>query len=260
MRRRAADGAGGQRGHRRRFRRGHPRATVADSHAKDAESARRRLDGRARLQANRVAVDGGRAATPTLRTAPDVHIGYHSAAGGMACWRSHQRPALLPRPGTRSGGRKRSVTAAAAELNVPLAVSGDDELQRWVAERYPHVGYACVKRAISQTRRIAQPAAGARRDPRAAMQQVRGAGAARSALHAALPAWLTRWRQAGGSVRPGACVERGRASPWPSARRQHGGANPPAQRLFVSATIIDAMCGLAARSARFLNEKSPYQD
>ena len=38
------------------------------------------------------------------------------------------------------------------ELNVPLwLVSGDDELQRWIAERYPQSGYVCVKRAISQT-------------------------------------------------------------------------------------------------------------
>ena len=56
--------------------------------------------------------------------------------------------------------------AAAAELNVPLwLVSGDDELQRWIAERYPQSGYVCVKRAISQTAAESLSPQRARADP-----------------------------------------------------------------------------------------------
>ncbi|WP_115720528.1 M55 family metallopeptidase [Gallaecimonas mangrovi] len=42
--------------------------------------------------------------------------------------------------------------AAAAEYQVPLwLVTGDNELERWVQQRYPATEYVCVKRAISQT-------------------------------------------------------------------------------------------------------------
>lgn len=71
--------------------------------------------------------------------------------------------------------------AAAAELNVPLwLVSGDDELQRWIAERYPQSGYVCVKRAISQTAAESLSPQRARAEIRErAMQQVRRAGSCR---------------------------------------------------------------------------------
>lgn len=65
--------------------------------------------------------------------------------------------------------------AMAAELNVPLwLVSGDDELQRWIAERYPQSGYVCVKRALSQTAAESLSPQRARAEIRErAMQQVR---------------------------------------------------------------------------------------
>ncbi|BCZ57572.1 hypothetical protein SL267_21890 [Serratia marcescens] len=53
-------------------------------------------------------------------------------------------------------------------------VSGDDELQRWIAERYPQSGYVCVKRALSQTAAESLSPQRARAEIRErAMQQVR---------------------------------------------------------------------------------------
>ena len=48
--------------------------------------------------------------------------------------------------------RKIAEAAAAAEQGTPLwLVTGDDQLQSWIAEYYPTVDYVCVKRAISHT-------------------------------------------------------------------------------------------------------------
>ena len=56
---------------------------------------------------------------------------------------------------TWPGGRPDRTPAAsrsAAEQGTPLwLVTGDDQLQSWIAEYYPTVDYVCVKRAISHT-------------------------------------------------------------------------------------------------------------
>ncbi len=109
-----------------------------------------------------------------------MFIGYHSAAGehGVLAHTINGRAFYRVSLNGEAVGESDLYAAAAAELNVPLwLVSGDDELQRWVAERYPHVGYACVKRAISQTAAESLSPQRARAEIRErAMQQVRQGG------------------------------------------------------------------------------------
>ena len=104
-------------------------------------------------------------------------IGYHSAAGerGVLAHTINGRAFYRVSLNGEAVGESDLYAAAAAELNVPLwLVSGDDELQRWIAERYPHAGYVCVKRAISQTAAESLSPQRARAEIRErAMQQVR---------------------------------------------------------------------------------------
>jgi len=81
-------------------------------------------------------------------------VGFHSAAGepgvlahtinGRAFWRIHINGLVM--------GETDIYAAAAAEQGTPLLlVTGDDQLQSWIADHYPAVDYVCVKRAISHT-------------------------------------------------------------------------------------------------------------
>jgi len=81
-------------------------------------------------------------------------VGFHSAAGepgvlahtinGRAFWRIHINGLVM--------GETDIYAAAAAEHGTPLLlVTGDDQLQSWIAKHYSAVEYVCVKRAISHT-------------------------------------------------------------------------------------------------------------
>ena len=106
-----------------------------------------------------------------------MFIGYHSAAGerGVLAHTINGRAFYRVSLNGEAVGESDLYAAAAAELNVPLwLVSGDDELQRWIAERYPQSGYVCVKRALSQTAAESLSPQRARAEIRErAMQQVR---------------------------------------------------------------------------------------
>ncbi|AVD63048.1 M55 family metallopeptidase [Serratia sp. CY49633] len=153
--------------------------TVADSHAMMQNLRADRLDGRARLVQGKPRGLSMVEGLQHQRYDGLMFIGYHSAAGehGVLAHTINGRAFYRVSLNGEAVGES-DLYAAAAELNVPLwLVSGDDELQRWVAERYPHVGYACVKRAISQTAAESLSPQRARAEIRErAMQQVRQGG------------------------------------------------------------------------------------
>lgn len=83
-----------------------------------------------------------------------MFIGYHSAAGehGVLAHTINGRAFHQVRINDEIMSESDIYAAAGAEHGVPLwLVSGDDTLQRWIGEHYPHTHYACVKRSISNT-------------------------------------------------------------------------------------------------------------
>lgn len=127
---------------------------VADSHARMTNLRAEHIDSRARL------VQGKPRGLSMVEGIEQQQfdglflVGYHSAAGepgvlahtinGRAFWRIHINGLVM--------GETDIYAAAAAEQGTPLLlVTGDDQLQGWIAEHYPTVDYVCVKRAISHT-------------------------------------------------------------------------------------------------------------
>lgn len=124
---------------------------VADSHAQMTNLRAENLDPRARLVQGKPRglsmVEG-----IEQQTFDGLFlVGYHSAAGepgvlahtinGRAFWRIHINGLVMG-----------ETDIYAAEQGTPLwLVTGDDQLQSWIAEYYPTVDYVCVKRAISHT-------------------------------------------------------------------------------------------------------------
>lgn len=81
-------------------------------------------------------------------------IGYHSAAGEKGVLAHTINGAAFYRVCVNGLPMAEAdlYTSSALEHGAPLLlVSGDDQLQGWIAKRYPGVSYACVKRAISTT-------------------------------------------------------------------------------------------------------------
>ena len=127
---------------------------VADSHAQMTNLRAENIDPRARMVQGK---PRGLSMVEGIDQQPFdglFFIGYHSAAGepgvlahtinGRAFWRIHINGKVM--------GESDIYAAAAAEQGTPLwLVSGDDQLQGWIAEHYPSVDYVCVKRAISHT-------------------------------------------------------------------------------------------------------------
>lgn len=82
-----------------------------------------------------------------------MFICYHSAAGefGVLAHTINGRAFYRVTINGEVMAESDIYAALGAELKTPLwLVSGDDMLQRWIARYYPFVGYACVKRTISQ--------------------------------------------------------------------------------------------------------------
>lgn len=101
-------------------------------------------------------------------------IGYHSAAGERGVLAHTINGAGFYR--VEINGKVMAevdlYTASADEHNTPLMlVTGDDELQQWIHQRYPGVSYCCVKRAISTTAAQSKSPQEAQRRIRAAAQQ-----------------------------------------------------------------------------------------
>ena len=157
--------------------------TVADSHAMMQNLRADRIDGRARLVQGKPRGLSMVEGLQHQRYDGLMFIGYHSAAGehGVLAHTINGRAFYRVSLNGETVGESDLYAAAAAEVNVPLwLVSGDDELQRWIAERYPQSGYVCVKRAISQTAAESLSPQRARAEIRErAMQQVRRAGSCR---------------------------------------------------------------------------------
>jgi len=151
--------------------------TVADSHAMMQNLRAERIDARARLVQGKPRGLSMVEGLQHQRYDGLMFIGYHSAAGerGVLAHTINGRAFYRVSLNGEAVGESDLYAAAAAELNVPLwLVSGDDELQRWIAERYPQSGYVCVKRALSQTAAESLSPQRARAEIRErAMQQVR---------------------------------------------------------------------------------------
>lgn len=81
-------------------------------------------------------------------------IGYHSAAGekGVLAHTINSTGFYKVVVNGKAMAEVDLYMASAIEHNTPLLlVSGDDQLQEWVHNRYPGVSYCCVKRSISTT-------------------------------------------------------------------------------------------------------------
>ncbi|TKI04893.1 M55 family metallopeptidase [Martelella alba] len=128
--------------------------TVADSHGQMTNLRAENLDCRARLVQGKPRMLSMVEGVEHQRYDGMLFIGYHSAAGefgvlshtinGRAFWRVMINGEVM--------GETDIYAAAGAEQGVPLLmVSGDDQLQRWVAQRYPQTAFATVKRAIAHT-------------------------------------------------------------------------------------------------------------
>lgn len=127
---------------------------VADSHAQMTNLRAENIDPRARLVQGKPRVLSMVEGIEQQTFDGLFLVGFHSAAGepgvlahtinGRAFWRIHINGLVM--------GETDIYAAAAAEHGTPLLlVTGDDQLQSWIAEHYSAVNYVCVKRAISHT-------------------------------------------------------------------------------------------------------------
>lgn len=127
---------------------------VADSHASMTNLRADNIDPRARLVQGK---PRGLSMVEGLQEGPFdglMFIGYHTAAGefGVLAHTINSRAFYRVKINGEVMGESDIYAAAGAELDTPLwLVSGDDVLQQWIQRYYPATGYACVKRAISQT-------------------------------------------------------------------------------------------------------------
>ncbi len=136
------------------FRGGATRVVVADSHAQMVNLRAENIDQRAHLIQGKPRslsmIDG----LEQQRFDGLICIGFHTAAGekGVLAHTINSRAFWQVIINGQVMGETDIYAAAAAECNTPLLlVSGDDHLQQWVTNHYPQTGYACVKRAISNT-------------------------------------------------------------------------------------------------------------
>ncbi|WLO83215.1 M55 family metallopeptidase [Pantoea agglomerans] len=127
---------------------------VADSHAQMTNLRAENIDPRARLVQGKPRVLSMVEGIEQQTFDGLFLVGFHSAAGepgvlahtinGRAFWRIHINGLVM--------GETDIYAASAAEHGTPLLlVTGDDQLQSWIAEHYSAVNYVCVKRAISHT-------------------------------------------------------------------------------------------------------------
>ncbi|EHD19607.1 MULTISPECIES: M55 family metallopeptidase [Brenneria] len=126
---------------------------VADSHAAMVNLRAENIDPRARLVQGKPRGLSMVEGLEQQQYDGMMFIGYHSAAGeaGVLAHTINGRAFYRVRINGEVMAESDIYAAAGAERDTPLwLVSGDDQLQQWIARHYPAAAYACVKRAISQ--------------------------------------------------------------------------------------------------------------